>query len=499
MHPLIDSSATRDRLLPLLPRLIVLSFLAGTGADPDLFGHLTFGREIVHTFGVHASDPYSFTSDIPWVNHEWLAEAAMWMAWAAGGAPGLIALKLVLATIAGALMLATWKPYAPRLVPREGLLFVIALAAWPQFVSVRPQMFSLAAFAWLLFELERFRRGVDRGLWRLPLLFALWVNVHGGWLVGAGVLVLFTAVVAVDRTVEPRRRMRLLAAGVASALATLVNPYGPAMLGFLADTVRPQRADILEWSPITALPPIVMVIMAVPILLGIAAAWRGGRAIPRSSLVICAALAIGALKVARLVGFCGIAVGFLLAPYLVAPAGEASQDAQPRARRQLARWLQEAATALALIAMAVALFGRTITMDGEWQPEPDAIPSIEAHHLRGRMLTWFNYGEYAIWHLWPAIQVSNDGRRETVYSETIRAEHSLIYADKPGAIDALERINPDHVWLPVESPMIGRLEKAGWTTVFRGPLSAVLTRRSMESPALSPRFDDRRPRVFPGP
>ena len=72
------------------------------------------------------------------------------------------------------------------------MLFVIALAAWPQFVSARPQMFSLTAFAWLLYELERFRRGTDRGVWRLPLLFALWVNLHGGWLVGAGVLVLFT-------------------------------------------------------------------------------------------------------------------------------------------------------------------------------------------------------------------------------------------------------------------------------------------------------------------
>ena len=118
---------------------------------------------------------------------------------------------------------------------------------------------------------------------------------------------------------------------VASALATLINPYGPAMLGFLADTVRPERADILEWSPITALPPIIIVLMAVPIALGLAAAWRGGRAIPRSSLAICAVLAIGALRVARLVGFCGLAVGFLLAPFLIAPvASSRSSPANPR-------------------------------------------------------------------------------------------------------------------------------------------------------------------------
>ena len=83
MHRLTESAVwSRDRLLPLLPRLIVLCFLAGTGADPDLFGHLTFGREIVHALRVHATDPYSFTSDVRWVNHEWLTEAAMWVAWA---------------------------------------------------------------------------------------------------------------------------------------------------------------------------------------------------------------------------------------------------------------------------------------------------------------------------------------------------------------------------------------------------------------------------------
>jgi hypothetical protein len=268
-----------------------------------------------------------------------------------------------------------------RLVPREGLLFVIALAAWPQFVSVRPQMFSLAAFAWLLYELERFRRRTDRGLWRLPMLFTLWVNLHGGWLVGAGVLVLFTAVTLLNPVFEMRRRVRLLAAGVASAAATLINPYGPAMLGFLADTVRPERADILEWSPITALPPIHHGDHGRAHRAGIAAAWRGGRAIPAQLAGDLRGAAIGALRVARLVGFCGIAVGFLLAPYLIAPAGEASGALAPAytARRRPGVWATELVFAIALIVVAVGVFGRTIAMDGEWQPEPAR--SLRSRHI----------------------------------------------------------------------------------------------------------------------
>jgi hypothetical protein len=137
-------------------------------------------------------------------------------------------------------------------------------------------------------------------------------------------------------------------------------------------------------------------------------------------------------------------------------------------------------------------------MDGEWLPEPAAIGYIKRHQLQGRMLTWFNYGEYAIWHLWPAIRVSNDGRRETVYSDAVRREHTAIYAGKDGALEALARLDPDHAWLPVESPMIARMEAAGWRTVFRGDRSVVLSRRPVVEARSMP-VPVATSRAFPGP
>ena len=74
-----------DRVNPFLwIRIAILAVLcvvvSDSRADPDLWGHVRFGGDIAAAGGVVSADPYSFTSDIPWTNHEWLSELAMWLA-----------------------------------------------------------------------------------------------------------------------------------------------------------------------------------------------------------------------------------------------------------------------------------------------------------------------------------------------------------------------------------------------------------------------------------
>ena len=86
-------------------------------------------------------------------------------------------------------------------------------------------------FGWLCFLaemllLESFRRGRDR-LWLLVPLFALWVNLHGTWLIGLVFFALYFgsglfegswgSIEAVRWT--PRQQRKLVAVGVASVAA----------------------------------------------------------------------------------------------------------------------------------------------------------------------------------------------------------------------------------------------------------------------------------------
>jgi hypothetical protein len=494
-----EGSSTQRRLARLLHAcslLVILCFIARTSADADLWGHLTFGRDIVRTGGVHTSDPYSFTSDIAWINHEWLAEVCMWLAWAAGGTTGLVTLKLLLAMTAGGSLLYVWRPLALPGRWKDALLFAVTLGVWPQLATLRPQVFSIALFAALLALLIRVHQGRLVPLLTLPVLVAVWVNTHGGWLVGAGVLALFTACAMVDARFSARRRTLLLAAGMASAAATLVNPYGVRMLAFLTDTVRPERADIVEWSAVTALPAVAIVLWSIPATVGGAALWCNARRIPLWHIVVTLGLAVGALRVARLIGFFMLAVAFLLVPYLSGGTGERAAPSRPEPR-PLKDWTSLAAQAAALACVAVLLCGR-VWVFGPWTPEPEAVRYLNEHRLSGRMVTWFDYGEYAIWHLTPAIRVSMDGRRETVYSERLRALHTKIYRGGPDGIAALATLDADYVWLPNTFSALQDLAAAGWHPAFIGARSTILAR---QKPALVmiAAVTPEQARAFPGP
>lgn len=464
----------RSGKLSFLALLVVLSFLAPTAADADLWGQLTYGRDIVRQAWVHTSDPYSFTSDRPWVNHEWLSVAIFWAAYAAGGAAGLVTLKLLLACAIAALLLAAWQRHNLPPIWRDALLFTTALGVWPLFSTIRPQVFSLALMAALLVILERLRDGYRKPLLLLPPLFVVWVNLHGGWIVGAGVLALFVFCSFFDTEITRRSRYLLIGAAIASAIGTLVNPYGLLMLTFLFDTVRPERSDVVEWQSVTQLPAVALVLWCVPTVVALAGLWRGRRNIHIFKILVVVVLGVGAFLVARLGGFYALAVGMCLAPYLKSPDGI---RVVVRQRRPI--WYS-ATVCVLMISLAVALFGRRITMPAIWLPEPDAAEFIKAHALTGRMLTWFNYGQYAIWHFSPEIQVSMDGRREAIYSEGIRALHWRIYRNEPSALNDVNSLNPDYIWLPTEFPVVARLQTAGWRPLFMGSRSTLLGRTPVD-------------------
>ena len=99
------------------------------------------------------------------------------------------------------------------------------------------------------------------------------------------------------------------------------------------------------------------------------------------------------------------------------------------------------------------------------------------------MLTWFDWGEYAIWFLSPRIKVSMDGRRETVYSDRVLSSHLAVYYGWDGWQDELRRIGPDHIWMPKSLATVDQLETLGWRPVLTTGQSIVFSKTAAPLPA----------------
>lgn len=479
--------------------IFLLLALCITYADPDLWGHVRFGRDIAAAHGVPRDDPYSFTSDVPWINHEWLAELIMYGSYAAAGPRGLVGLKALL--VVGMLGLIAWsvrRDQAPPMV-RDVLIGVAAFGIFPRFMAVRPQIFSVALFTLVLVLLREADRGRRGSLLLLPAVMASWCNLHGGWIVGLAVIEIWIALDALEGGGPWRARGRVLGIGVATVAATLVNPYGVGLWRFLWKTVGLTRPDIQDWQPLSSLPILPLLPWYVALAVGLAAVVWAGLPPKRSYQVVLALLAFVSFRVVRNDVFFILAVVLLLAP---ATAGwrwpPRLRFTWPGAR------VRPAIVAAAVIAEAIVFLPafsialRCVDLDVTNQHPKAAARFVRLNHLQGRMLTWFDWGEYAIWHFAPDLKVSMDGRRETVYSDALISAHWAFYDAKPGGVGLARTLNPDYIWLRSDLEVVPLLDQQGWTRIFTDRESVIFSRpttRRFEQPAPEP--PSARLRCFP--
>jgi hypothetical protein len=254
------------------------------------------------------------------------------------------------------------------------------------------------------------------------------------------------------------------------------------MWRFLADTVRVERPMISDWQPTFALPIGFAALWLIPACVAVVAMMRGRDRIDWLNAALVACLGVAALRVSRLDAFFALATVFFLGPLLSRPAEAVTTNSTPAA--PAIGWRLTLAAVLVVI-VATGVWQLPRIKVGPGSPEPDAAQFIRDHRLEGRMLTWFDWGEYAIWHLSPRIRVSIDGRRETVYTDEVFARHLAFYSGMPGAENYAEVIGADYVWLPRELPVVQTLLARGWHGAFEGPVSIVLMRSEPAGPVHS--------------
>jgi hypothetical protein len=251
------------------------------------------GHEIVVRGGIPRSVPFATASSRGWHNVPVLAELVFNGLYSLAGARGLQIAQVAAVLIACACMaLDARRLGAGDRSTMVALLFVIP-AAFASIVAIRAQLFSLALFPALAVILRAEARRPSRLIWAVPLLLALWSNLHGAALTGLAVA---GAYLVVDRL----RREPLVAIGVlvSSCLAICLTPALQHTPSYYAHVVGGEaaRQGIGLWAPFSfhSGPDLVTLLCLV---LGV---WPLVRARPRLwEIVALAGLVVLAAKTSR--------------------------------------------------------------------------------------------------------------------------------------------------------------------------------------------------------
>ncbi len=293
-----------------------------TSVGGDAFFCLLFGRDVLERGLPHVNDMTTLGYGGWWIDAQWLAHLIFYGVYRVGGFP----LCLVLVTTLEALGLAAASWAAVRAGASSVRVFMGTLAALtllPSFTVMRAQAFAwplLGLVLWLVVDDDR--RPSRRLWWAVPLI-ALWTNLHGSALVGAGVVGLAALRTAIAR---PAQRLERLALGAVAGAASLASPYWLPPYWWKMTT---DAGPFVEWEAPTLLDDPQHVLLGALVLGGVAWRLRKLRTLDALLLVVLALLGLRAVRYGLLLAFALAALGPGLLEAVIGPRSFAPRRVAP--------------------------------------------------------------------------------------------------------------------------------------------------------------------------
>jgi hypothetical protein len=454
--------------------------------DGDTWCHLLVGERILRTHSWPTSDIYSFTAPgAEWIAYEWLGELAL--AWTARIA-GLRGLMGMLFALTSAVLLLIYY-YAYLRCRNSKAAFAASWVLLPLtgvWFAVHPYLFGYIYLLVELICLERFRQGYRKSLWLLPLVFCLWVNTHGTFMLGAvafGIywlsgLVEFRAGSLEAKRWTPPERRQLAAVALLSTLAGCITPYGTRLAAYPLQMMFFQQGitnNMTSWSPI----PLNQ--------------WHGELFLILV-LLFTAALAAGQTRL-RLEEL-GL---FLFAVFMTAEHARALSlftfVFAPLLAAVLARWVPRYEPAqdkyvlnAVLIGLAVLGFAWSFPSQKHLESALDnscprgAVSYLRRHPQPGPMLNELTWGGYLPYMLGPQQRVFIDGRLDFYQYRGVFPDYLHITRLERDTPQLLQKYNIQACLTTRTIPLVTFLEASPeWNKVYEDEVSVLFVRRHSET------------------
>jgi hypothetical protein len=402
------------------------------------------------------------------------------------------------------------------------LLMLLAEAAATIHLYARPHivswLFSLLWFVvlgrWESWEHGRLPRWMP---WFLPASMLLWVNLHGGWLFGMALLGIYTLAAFVESVrlrdafaaIRAGQRARAMAvAWVASAVATLVNPFGWRLHGhiyrYLGDRYLMNRIDEFRspnfhgWAERCFAVILVLVLIAfacshrklrfshvLVVLLAAYAGFYSSRNLPVSSMLL--VLVAGPILWENLAALADKPGAWLWVRNCTTRISKFSDrmGAQETQLRGHLWPVVSVAFAFAICLQGGCLGSRQL-IHAHFYPEkvPVAAVTFLQKEFQGKqsgtepVFSTDAWGGYLIYRMYPERKVVVDDRHDLYGSGRIRRYLILTQAE-PGWQSVLEQWKIRTALLPADSTLANLLRELprDWRVAYEDKVAVVLERR----------------------
>jgi hypothetical protein len=478
--PLLSSAWMRAAIAP------ALAFIA-TATDQnylyDFWHHLARGRAIAQQGRLIDEDLFTFTvPGRPFEDVNWLPQLLYHHLYTAGDLPLVQLVNSLTVAVTMGLLVYLCRRKSGSLGVGAALGVFAFVGLW-QSLTIRPQTFAFLLFVVLYDLLDLAERRLAL-LLLPPLLLAAWANVHGAFPAGLILIACFLAAAVWDARQRhgwsvwrDRRTLSLALCLAASALATLVNPYGWRAWHFVANTSTVAGGrPIGEWLP-PSLDLLAGKFWAASLaLLLLAFALPRSRPTPREVFLVLAFLPLACGSV-RMVAWWVLATAPVFARLL---ACNLPASANPPREEQPAL----APTAFfAFIVLAVVmsvpglsrynpLLGPARRGDRQTHSDLDQVAACLAERgPAGRVFSRFEWGAYLSCAVGPAYPVFMDGRID-IFPDDVWAGYLAVSAARADWEQILEHYQVDYLLLDAryhgDSGLLGLVERSpDWTPTLQ--------------------------------
>lgn len=460
--------------------LFTFFFCGQSIADPDIWWHLKDAQILVQQHHWVRFDQFSYTvTGTPWVNSEWLSELTFYGIWRLGGIPALFFgyVVLVEALMVGILTLAY---RASDSIKASGVATGVAVMLAVVNFGPRTILLGWGCLLLLMFVLWKLMRTGDAPLWTVPLIFLLWVNLHGSWLIGLlvfGIVVgsgfvsgTWGKVVAEKWTQVQRRKLLITAAAIVPML--FVNPYGYKEVIYPFDLAFRQKlnvAHVVEWASINFHDPRGKIVCG--LLLGLfLLALAGKRQWKLAEVGLVAFSLYLSLTYVR----------FLFpAAILIAPILARQMDFVPAYDRKADKWWVNAIFCAALLTVIIFRWPATKVINDDLAKKMPlgGVKYLQAHVGRGdRVFNHYMYGGWMIWSQ-PSIPTFVDSRTDIFEYKGVLAD----YLDAIGLKNSLAIVDKYHakyIFFPAKDDPFTYFIRhtTGWHVVYDDGVSCIFER-----------------------